>query len=82
MLRYFNVFGPRQSPYSQYAAAIPLFIKAIAAGEPVPIHGDGEQSRDFTYVDERRRRRRSRAAEAAGASGRDLQRRRGRAGDA
>ena len=50
VLRYFNVFGPRQSPFSQYAAAVPLFIRAIAAGEPVPINGDGEQSRDFTYV--------------------------------
>jgi UDP-glucose 4-epimerase len=51
VVRYFNVFGPRQSPYSQYAAVIPLFISAIAAGEPILIHGDGEQSRDFTYVD-------------------------------
>ncbi len=51
VLRYFNVFGPRQSPFSQYAAAIPLFIRAVAAGEQVPVNGDGEQSRDFTYVD-------------------------------
>ena len=51
VLRYFNVFGPRQSPFSQYAAAIPLFVRAIAAGEPVTINGDGEQSRDFTYVE-------------------------------
>jgi UDP-glucose 4-epimerase len=50
VLRYFNVFGPRQSPHSQYAAAIPLFIAAIDLGEPVTIYGDGEQSRDFTYV--------------------------------
>jgi len=50
VLRYFNVFGPRQSPFSQYAAMVPLFITAIAAGEPVTIFGDGEQSRDFTYV--------------------------------
>ena len=50
VLRYFNVFGPRQSPYSQYAAAIPLFVRAIAAGEPITVYGDGEQSRDFTYV--------------------------------
>lgn len=49
-LRYFNVFGPRQDPNSQYAAVVPRFIAAIAAGEPVPIHGDGTQSRDFTYV--------------------------------
>ena len=51
VLRYFNVFGPRQTPFSQYVAVIPLFITAIAAGEPITIHGDGEQSRDFTYVD-------------------------------
>jgi len=51
VLRYFNVFGPRQSPYSQYAAVVPLFITRIAAGEPVVVYGDGEQSRDFTYVD-------------------------------
>lgn len=51
VLRYFNVFGPRQSPFSQYAAVVPLFITAIAAGDAVTIHGDGEQSRDFTYVD-------------------------------
>jgi UDP-glucose 4-epimerase len=50
VLRYFNVFGPRQSPLSQYAAMVPLFITAIAAGEPVTVFGDGEQSRDFTYV--------------------------------
>jgi UDP-N-acetylglucosamine/UDP-N-acetyl-alpha-D-glucosaminouronate 4-epimerase len=50
VLRYFNVFGPRQSPFSQYAAMVPLFITAIAAGEQVTIFGDGEQSRDFTYV--------------------------------
>ena len=49
-LRYFNVFGPRQDPASQYAAAVPRFIAAIAEGEPVPVYGDGEQSRDFTYV--------------------------------
>jgi nucleoside-diphosphate-sugar epimerase len=50
VLRYFNVFGPRQSPFSQYAAAVPLFITKIAAGEEIDIYGDGEQSRDFTYV--------------------------------
>jgi len=49
-LRYFNVFGPRQDPKSQYAAVVPRFLVAIDAGEPVPIHGDGTQSRDFTYV--------------------------------
>ena len=51
VVRYFNVFGPRQSPFSQYAAVIPLFITAIAAGLPIRIDGDGEQRRDFTYVD-------------------------------
>jgi UDP-glucose 4-epimerase len=51
VLRYFNVFGPRQDPRSQYAAVVPLFITAIAADEPVTIFDDGEQSRDFTYVD-------------------------------
>jgi nucleoside-diphosphate-sugar epimerase len=50
VLRYFNVFGPRQSPFSQYAAVVPRFVTAIHAGEPIEIHGDGEQSRDFTYV--------------------------------
>jgi nucleoside-diphosphate-sugar epimerase len=50
VLRYFNVFGPRQSPFSQYAAAVPLFITRIAAGEEITVFGDGEQSRDFTYV--------------------------------
>ena len=50
VLRYFNVFGERQSPFSQYAAVVPLFVTAIAEGRPVTIFGDGEQSRDFTYV--------------------------------
>ena len=50
-LRYFNVFGPRQDPMSQYAAVVPRFIRAVANGEPVTIYGDGEQSRDFTFVD-------------------------------
>ena len=50
VLRFFNVFGPRQSPHSQYAAVVPLFMTAIAAGEPITIHGDGQQSRDFTYI--------------------------------
>jgi UDP-glucose 4-epimerase len=50
-LRYFNVFGPRQDPTSQYAAVVPRFVRAIASGESVTIYGDGEQSRDFTYVD-------------------------------
>ena len=50
-LRYFNVFGPNQDPTSQYAAAIPAFVTAILKDEPPTIYGDGEQSRDFTYVD-------------------------------
>jgi UDP-glucose 4-epimerase len=50
-LRYFNVFGPRQDPTSQYAAVVPRFIRAIAEGEPVTIYDDGDQSRDFTFVD-------------------------------
>lgn len=49
-LRYFNVFGPRQDPLSQYAAVIPLFITRLLAGKAPVIFGDGEQSRDFTYV--------------------------------
>lgn len=49
-LRYFNVFGPRQDPNSQYAAVIPKFITAMLNDERPVIYGDGEQSRDFTYV--------------------------------
>lgn len=50
-LRYFNVFGPYQDPASQYAAAIPAFVTAILKDSPPTIYGDGEQSRDFTYID-------------------------------
>ena len=50
-LRYFNVFGPKQSPASQYAAVVPLFMKAALDRQPMEIHGDGEQSRDFTHID-------------------------------
>jgi nucleoside-diphosphate-sugar epimerase len=50
-LRYFNVFGARQDPTSQYSAVIPLFITALLEGRAPLIHGDGEQSRDFTYVE-------------------------------
>jgi UDP-glucose 4-epimerase len=50
-LRYFNVFGPHQDPTSQYAAAIPAFVTSILKDKPPTIYGDGEQSRDFTYVD-------------------------------
>ncbi|HZQ02840.1 MAG TPA: SDR family oxidoreductase [Gaiellaceae bacterium] len=71
VLRYFNVFGPRQSPFSQYAAVVPLFLTAIARGEPVTIFGDGEQQRDFTYVSNVVDAT-IRAADAEGASGRIL----------
>jgi UDP-glucose 4-epimerase len=50
-LRYFNVFGPRQDPLSQYAAVIPIFINALLDGEQPLIYGDGNQSRDFTFID-------------------------------
>jgi UDP-glucose 4-epimerase len=50
-LRYFNVFGPRQDPASEYAAVIPRFILWALQGQPLEIHGDGQQSRDFTYID-------------------------------
>lgn len=50
-LRYFNVFGPRQDPRSKYAAVVPLFMRQALRGESLTIHGDGKQSRDFTYID-------------------------------
>jgi len=50
-LRYFNVFGPRQDPKSEYAAVIPRFILWAQQGQPLQVHGDGTQSRDFTYID-------------------------------
>lgn len=50
-LRYFNVFGPRQHPESQYAAVIPKFMQSAQDGTPLEIHSDGKQSRDFTYID-------------------------------
>jgi len=50
-LRYFNVFGPHQDPTSQYAAAIPAFVTAILKDKPPTVFGDGQQTRDFTYVD-------------------------------
>ena len=49
--RYFNIFGPRQDPDGAYAAVIPLFVKSIIKQEPVFINGDGEQTRDFTFID-------------------------------
>jgi UDP-N-acetylglucosamine 4-epimerase len=50
-LRYFNIFGPRQNPMGAYAAVIPLFAKAIIENIPPRINGDGQHSRDFTFVD-------------------------------
>jgi UDP-glucose 4-epimerase len=50
-LRYFNVFGPGQDPNSEYSAVIPKFVNALLDSRPVTIYGDGEQSRDFTYVE-------------------------------
>jgi nucleoside-diphosphate-sugar epimerase len=51
-LRYFNVFGPGQRPESKYAAVFPAFISALADGRTPEVHWDGEQSRDFTYIDD------------------------------
>ncbi len=50
-LRYFNVFGPRQDPNSEYSAVIPIFVRHLARGQAPTIFGDGEQSRDFTFID-------------------------------
>ncbi len=68
-LRYFNVFGPRQSPFSAYAPVIPRFISAFANGAAPAIYGDGEQTRDFVYVDDVVRANLL-AANATGANGR------------
>jgi UDP-glucose 4-epimerase len=51
-LRYFNVYGPGQPPGSQYAGVIPLFVEALRNGTQLVVHGDGKQSRDFTYIDD------------------------------
>ena len=51
VIRYFNVFGPRQDPASEYSAVIPLFVTAMLRGKAPHVHGDGTQSRDFTYID-------------------------------
>ena len=68
-LRYFNIFGPYQDPTSQYSAVIPIFITRLARGESPVIYGDGEQSRDFTYIDNAVRANLL-AAKAEGAPGR------------
>src|SRR5258708_36220061 len=68
-LRYFNVFAPRQAPDSPYAAVVPLFIRAMLAGRSPVLHGDGLQSRDFTYIDDVIQANLL-AAEAPGVSGR------------
>lgn len=68
-LRYFNVYGPRQPPGSQYAGVIPLFVDALHSGTPLIVHGDGKQSRDFTYVEDAVMATIA-AAEAPSASGR------------
>ena len=68
-LRYFNVFGPRQDPNSEYSAVIPLFVTKVLKGESPIIYGDGTQSRDFTYV-ENNVRANILAATAPGAGGR------------
>ncbi|HPW18548.1 MAG TPA: SDR family oxidoreductase [Candidatus Aminicenantes bacterium] len=67
-LRYFNVFGPRQDPASEYSAVIPLFVTKVLRGERPTIFGDGEQSRDFIHVDDVVRANLL-AAESAGAAG-------------
>jgi nucleoside-diphosphate-sugar epimerase len=67
-VRYFNVFGPRQDPTSQYSGVLSRFMLAVLKNEPIVIYGDGEQSRDFTYVDNVVDET-LRACEAAGASG-------------
>jgi nucleoside-diphosphate-sugar epimerase len=67
-LRYFNVFGPRQDPTSQYSGVLSRFMLSVLHGEPLLIYGDGEQSRDFTYIDNVVDET-LRACEASGASG-------------
>ena len=67
-LRYFNVFGPRQDPSSQYSGVLSRFMLAVLKGEPPVVYGDGEQSRDFTYIDNVVDQT-LRACEAPGASG-------------
>jgi UDP-glucose 4-epimerase len=50
-LRYFNIFGPRQDPKSEYAPVVPCFINRLLVNQAPTVYGDGEQSRDFTYID-------------------------------
>lgn len=69
-LRYFNVYGPRQRPDSQYAAVIPLFIAALWDGQDPIVYGDGHQSRDFTYIEDAVAANLSAAAAPAACSGR------------
>ncbi len=68
VIRYFNVFGPRQDPNSEYSAVIPLFVTAMLTGKRPTVFGDGRQSRDFTYIDNVVAANLA-AAEAKGASG-------------
>jgi UDP-glucose 4-epimerase len=49
-LRFFNIYGPRQDPDSPYAAVVPIFLRRLGEGKPMPVHGDGSQTRDFCYV--------------------------------
>ena len=51
-LRFFNVYGPRQNPDSQYAAVVPIFLRHLESGRPLPVFGDGSQTRDFTHVND------------------------------
>ena len=71
VLRYFNVFGPRQDPNSEYSAVIPIFVTKMVCGERPTIYGDGKQSRDFTYVDNIVRGNLT-AADSMGAVGRSI----------
>lgn len=68
VLRYFNVFGPRQAPDSQYSAAIPIFIRRLLTGKPITIYGDGNQTRDLIFIHDVVRAN-FKAAETPGAAG-------------
>lgn len=71
VIRYFNVFGPRQDPNSEYSAVIPLFVTKMIAGKQPTIYGDGTQSRDFTFIDNVVKGNLA-AADAKGAVGRSI----------